>query len=583
MDSLAQYGSDSDGEGAGPSGPSGPGSGGAGSGGAARAHGAAAHAAAGSSALPPSKRTKIDLAPDVLTQDLETFAYVPAVTTTEVSFNVPFSDLSKPIQGPANPFVAPKAMVNRNTMTGFVEDHNMSEQTFNQLHRTFVNFGYTLDPDAERPDQFVGDDQRRAAKNGALAGEIKTAEKKKRKPKGDPSDIEGYAGPWAGYEGEQLELPERTADQETWVPEESDADAAGSGDGKKGSGSRGTERSIFHGKTERDYQGRTYMHVPNDAGVDLRGEPGSQECFLPKQLIHTWTGHTKGVNTIRYFPGSAHLLLSAGMDGMVKLWDVYHDRRCLRTFIGHNSGVRDVCFTNDGTKFLSASFDRWIKLWDTETGKCISRFTTKRVPYCVKFNPDEDKQNLFLAGCQDRKIYQFDVNTGEIVQEYDQHLGAVNTITFVDDNRRFVTTSDDKTIRAWEFGIPITIKYIAEPEMHSMPAVSLSNNRKWLACQSLDNQIVIYSARDRFRINRKKVFRGHLVAGYACQPNFSPDSRFVMSGDSEGKVWFWDWKTCKVVKKFKAHNGVVMSCEWHPHETSKVATCSWDGTIKFWD
>ena len=32
-----------------------------------------------------------------------------------------------------------------------------------------------------------------------------------------------------------------------------------------------------------------------------------------------------------------------------------------------------------------------------------------------------------------------------------RHLGAVNTITFVDQNRRFVTTSDDKSIRVWEW------------------------------------------------------------------------------------------------------------------------------------
>jgi pre-mRNA-processing factor 17 len=68
---------------------------------------------------------------------------------------------------------------------------------------------------------------------------------------------------------------------------------------------------------------------------------------------------------------------------------------------------------------------------------------------------------------------QYDIRTGEITQEYDQHLGPVNTITFVDENRRFVTTSDDKTIRAWDFDIPVTIKYIAEPYMHSMPAVTI--------------------------------------------------------------------------------------------------------------
>jgi WD40 repeat protein len=76
-------------------------------------------------------------------------------------------------------------------------------------------------------------------------------------------------------------------------------------------------------------------------------------------------------------------------------------------------------------------------------------------------------------GCRHSTLRQYDTNSGEITQEYDQHLGPVNTITFVDENRRFVTTSDDKTIRAWDFDIPVVIKYIAEPHMHSMPAVTL--------------------------------------------------------------------------------------------------------------
>ena len=34
---------------------------------------------------------------------------------------------------------------------------------------------------------------------------------------------------------------------------------------------------------------------------------------------------------------------------------------------------------------------------------------------------------------------------------------------------------------------------------------------KWLACQSMDNQILIYNVVNRFRQNRKKVFKGHMV------------------------------------------------------------------------
>ena len=33
-----------------------------------------------------------------------------------------------------------------------------------------------------------------------------------------------------------------------------------------------------------------------------------------------------------------------------------------------------------------------------------SKFTTKKIPYCVVFNPEADKQNLFVAGMADKKM-----------------------------------------------------------------------------------------------------------------------------------------------------------------------------------
>jgi len=183
--------------------------------------------------------------------------------------------------------------------------------------------------------------------------------------------------------------------------------------------------------------------------------------------------------SLPFFSGISVLVLISLHSLSIQLWDVYHEGECLRTFQGHSKAVKDVTFSNDGRKFLSAGYDKQIKLWDTETGQCLRAFSNGKIPYVVKFNPDSDKQHNFLVGMNDKKIVQWDINTGEINQEYDQHLGAVNTITFVDENRRFVTTSDDKTMRAWDYDIPVVIKYIADPTMHSMPAVSLHPNSEY--------------------------------------------------------------------------------------------------------
>ncbi len=38
----------------------------------------------------------------------------------------------------------------------------------------------------------------------------------------------------------------------------------------------------------------------------------------------------------------------------------------------------------------------------------------------------------------------------------------MNTITYIKSGRKFVSTSDDKKIFIWEFGIPVEIKHMSE-------------------------------------------------------------------------------------------------------------------------
>lgn len=101
---------------------------------------------------------------------------------------------------------------------------------------------------------------------------------------------------------------------------------------------------------------------------------------------------------------------------------------------------------------------------------------------------------------------------------------------------------------------------------------------------------------------------GHLVSAYSIQINFSPCGTYLMSGDADGYMCIWDWKSTKMYRyvciqtftphtprpmncacvlidgsKIKAHDGVCVGLEWNPNEPSRVATCGWDGLIKYWD
>ncbi|CAD8129287.1 unnamed protein product [Paramecium sonneborni] len=62
----------------------------------------------------------------------------------------------------------------------------------------------------------------------------------------------------------------------------------------------------------------------------------------------------------------------------------------------------------------------------------------------------------------------------------------------------------------------------------------------WVGQQS-NNLIIVYDKKaENFRMNRKKNFKGHVSAGYACGVTFLADGQILASGDSEGRVFFWD-------------------------------------------
>eukprot|EP00035_Acanthoeca_spectabilis_P038345 m.52397 g.52397 ORF g.52397 m.52397 type:complete len:558 (-) comp9098_c0_seq3:1403-3076(-) len=538
--------------------------------------------AAGAAASAPTKAMVLDpheTAPAVTFQgDPNKDLRLVAPDTKAVFYNPTYDELARPQVGPVNPNKRDGAMAMKNTWNGFVEGGEVSEFNFEDQRRTYDAFGYALDPSvsgAVSVNSFVGSREAAEANKGNTYT-TSAGLRQKRRRKGPDGEHK-----WASIlpkAGAITPTEEELATLEQW---RADPDEASAKKKVKTKEEKAAERSVLHIPDEIDYLGRTYMHAPSDIDTKLGEPPG--RCFLPKKEIHKWTGHTKGVNAVRLLPNTAHLLLSASNDNNVKLWEVYGKRRLLRTFHGHTAGVRDIAFNNDGSRYLSAGYDKMVRLWDTETGACIRKFTNKKIPHCVKFHPDQDKQHLFVSGTQDKKILCYDVNSGDVVQEYDRHLGAVNSITFVEEGRRMVTTSDDKSIRVWEWDIPVDMKYIADPGMHSMPAVALHPNKKWMILQSLDNKIMTFGASDRFRQNAKKTFKGHMSAGYACGLGMSPDGSYVISGDGEGYLVIYDWKSTKRFAKIRAHDQVCMDVVWHPYETSKVITAGWDGLIKLWD
>jgi pre-mRNA-processing factor 17 len=256
-------------------------------------------------------------------------------TDRSITHNMTYEQLSAPEAGPLNPFLGTDSAnrKRKNVPTGYAEQSGISDATFRAQHRTFNSLGY-----AAVGESFVGDFDAVMRNEGKDVVQLRPSKKeteairRKRQKKGDVAILDGegaYLGPWARYneaamatrddeEGEEYD--EEEEEEEVVAPVSNPIiDKAGREYLDVNTGGVGKETTEFHGSEMYDYQGRTYMHVPQDLDVDLKKEPGSTTNFIPKKLVHTWKGHTKPITALRFFPTSGHLLLSSASDSKIKV------------------------------------------------------------------------------------------------------------------------------------------------------------------------------------------------------------------------------------------------------------------------
>lgn len=197
--------------------------------------------------------------------------------------------------------------------------------------------------------------------------------------------------------------------------------------------------------------------------------------------------------------------LWSGIDGTVKL-----------RFTGHKSDVTSVKFVADGSKFISGSRDKTLRLFDIKTKKCIEVFNCNSPCNQVDF-------------CK-----PFDV----------------------------VSAHEDKTIRYWDARTPSPVSSgVLGGEVTS---VSFSQNGWQLLASAMDKELVILD----FRTNRivqsfTPGWNQFKLSNNLARPAFSPDSRYVAVGSAQGYVHIWSTMNDNELQIIKMIGGQpVLSCAW---------------------
>ena len=122
----------------------------------------------------------------------------------------------------------------------------------------------------------------------------------------------------------------------------------------------------------------------------------------------------------------------------------------------HLLPLTNCAFNKAGDKFITGSYDRTCKVWDTESGaELLSLEEHKNVVYTMAFN--NPFGNLIVTGSFDRTakiwIEAAEDLVFELLHNLEGHRDSITSAAFSPDGTEVVTGSHDKTLHAiWLLG-----------------------------------------------------------------------------------------------------------------------------------
>lgn len=188
------------------------------------------------------------------------------------------------------------------------------------------------------------------------------------------------------------------------------------------------------------------LALADDAGqiTTLDASDGAVIGVLPRQA--------KPVLAVAYSP-DGQTLVSGGLDGAVRLWDVGNSE-LRRTFALRNpQGVVALAISPDGHWLAASAWMGGVFLWRLDTGETVHEFDPAPPraggPYsavALVFSPDSQQ---LVTGSWVGTLRSWSVETGELVREFDRGHVLLKRIAFSPDGRRLVCSDDQGVVEIW--------------------------------------------------------------------------------------------------------------------------------------
>ena len=143
------------------------------------------------------------------------------------------------------------------------------------------------------------------------------------------------------------------------------------------------------------------------------------------------------MNSVDWAPDGTKLV-SGSDDRSLKVWDAT-TYQLVATLNGHTMPVRTVAWSPDGNRIASGSNDGTIKVWDAQTYNLLTSFTVGNVVWSVKWSPDG---KTILSGDQANLVKLWNAQTYQLIMNFSGHTDRVYSVTWTSIGPRAVTNAD---------------------------------------------------------------------------------------------------------------------------------------------